>query len=135
MLNAGHGEIELPGARIGRFDLTTNASQASADLSDSSLEELTASVNAGSLAIELPASGDFGGSLQVNAGALDICAPPELGLRVTQEGALGSFQVRGEHQSGETWLSSGYATATYQADLDVQVNFGKIEINPIGGCE
>jgi hypothetical protein len=38
------------------------------------------------------------------------------------------------HSIKELWQSANYESAEYRADLAVHVDFGAIEINPIGGC-
>lgn len=134
-VNAGEGQISLPGAQIGHLDLTTNAAQTTADLSDSSVASLSATVNAGLLSFRLPATDDMVGSMEVNAGALQVCVPSGLGVRLHHTGALSGVTVNGLQQAGTEWQSPGYASATHHADLNVIVNLGSVEIDPIGGCK
>jgi hypothetical protein len=134
VVNAGEGQIGLPGAQIGHLDLTTNAAQTTVDLSEASVESLSGTVNAGMLSFILP-DADIVGSMEVNAGALRVCVPSGLGLRVHHTGELSRVRVNGLQQSGSDWQSPGYASATYHADLNVNVNLGTVEINPIGGCK
>lgn len=134
VVNAGEGRIGLPGAQIGHLDLTTNAAQAIADLSEASVASISGTVNAGMLSIRLPAA-DVVGSMEVNAGALQVCVPSGLGLRVQHTGALSGISVNGLQQSGTDWQSPDYASALHHADLNVNVNLGNVEINPIGGCK
>lgn len=133
-VNAGEGRILLPGAQIGRLDLTTNAAQTTVDLSQASVTDIVGEVNAGMLSIRLPAA-DVAGSMEVNAGALQLCVPSGLGLRVHHTGALSGVSVNGLQQSGTDWQSADYASALHRADLNVNVNLGAVEINPIGGCK
>jgi len=135
VMNAGHGRIDLPDGQIGRLDVTTNASQTSVDLSDASVSSLSGTVNAGMLSFRLPAGVDVTGSLDVNAGALEVCVPDDLGLRVSRSGSLGGISVNGRHEAAEDWQSLNYASAAHRADLDVDVNFGSVAINPTGGCK
>ena len=93
-MNAGLGRIDLPGARIGNLDLTTNAGMTSADLTGTSLASLSGTVNAGLLAVSLPADADVVGSLKVNAGELQVCIPSGLGVRIHRSGALSGFSTR-----------------------------------------
>jgi hypothetical protein len=135
VVNAGQGRIDLPDAQIGRLDLTTNAARATVDLSEATVESFSGTVNAGMLSFSLPANADLVGSIEVNAGALEVCAPSGLGLRVQHTGALSGVSVGALHVEGSDWVSPDYASALHRADLNVDVNLGNVEINPIGGCK
>ena len=135
VVNAGQGQIGLPGAQIGNLDLTTNAARTTVDLSEASVGSISGRVNAGVLSFRLPQTADIVGSIEVNAGALQVCAPSELGLRIHHTGVLNGVSVDGLHQAGNDWQSPDYASAAHHADLNVNVNLGSVEINPIGGCK
>ena len=135
VVNAGRGQVALPGARINRLALTANAAEMLVDASAASVANLSAVINAGSLSIHLPADSDVVGSLRVGAGQLQICSPPGLGLRVTSRGTAEMVRVDGLQQHASEWQSPDYASATHRDDLSVNVNFGVVEINPIGGCK
>jgi hypothetical protein len=135
VMNAGESRIGLPGAQIGHLDVTTNAGRTIVDLSGASVASLSGSVNAGMLSFRLPATTDVVASMEVNAGALEVCVPSELGLRVRHTGALNGISVNGLHQTGADWQSPNYTSTTHRADLNVDVNVGDVEINPIGGCK
>jgi len=132
---AGHGRIALPDAHVDHLSLTANAAEMVVDASAASIASVAAVVNVGSLSIRLPAAGDLVGSLKVGAGGLRICAPPELGLRVTSNGISERVRVNGLQQTSSEWESPNYASATHHADLSVGATFGAVEINPTGGCE
>ena len=135
VVNAGRGQVALAGARINRLALTANAAEMLVDASAASVANLSAVINAGSLSIHLPADSDVVGSLRVGAGQLQICSPPGLALRVTSRGTAEMVRVDGLQQHASEWQSPDYASATHRADLSVNVNFGVVEINPIGGCK
>jgi hypothetical protein len=135
VVNAGEGRIGLPGAQIGHLDLTTNAAHTTVDLSEASVERLSGTVNAGLLSVHLSGTADIVGTMEVNAGALQVCVPAGLGLRVRHDGALNGVSVKGLQQTGTDWQSPDYASATHRADLDIEVNLGGVEIDPIGGCK
>src|SRR5258705_1805070 len=135
VVNAGRGHVALPRARINRLALTANAAEMLVDASAASVANLSAVINAGSLSIHLPADSDVVGSLRVGAGQLQICSPPGLGLRVASRGTAEMVRVDGLQQRASEWQSPDYASATHRADLSVNVNFGVVEINPIGGCK
>jgi hypothetical protein len=134
-VDAGEGRIGLPGAAIGRLELTTNAGHTSVDLSEASVSNLSGTVNAGVLSFQLSASADVVGTMEVNAGALQVCAPSGLGLRIHHVGVLSGISVSGLQQTGTDWQSPDYASAAHHADLDIRVNLGGVEIDPIGGCK
>lgn len=131
---AGRAQVDLPGARIERLALTVNAAEIVVDASAASVAVLSAAINVGSLSIHLPAASDLVGSLKLGAGELQVCAPPGVGLRVTTRGVAKQVTVNGLQQRASEWQSLDYASATHRADLTVNVNFGAIEIDPIGGC-
>jgi hypothetical protein len=134
-VNAGTGRIDLPGAQLGRLNVTTNAAETIVDVEDATLSGFDGSVNAGLLSVHLPASSDVSGSLEVNAGSLQVCTPAGVGIRISHEGVADAVTVGGLRQSGRQWQSPDYGSATHRVDLDVVVNFGAVEINPIGGCK
>ncbi len=134
-VNAGEGRINLADAQIGELRVTTNAAQTSVDLSAATVARLSGNVNAGRLSFRLSATADVAGTLEANAGELQVCAPSGLGLRVHHNGALSGLSVNGLRQNGTEWQSPDYASATHRADLDITVNLGSVEINPIGGCK
>jgi len=115
--------------------LTANAAEMLVDASAASVANLSAVVNAGSLSIHLPADSDVVGSLRVNAGQLQVCSPPGIGLRLTSRGTAEMVRVEGLQQHASEWQSPDYLSAAHRADLNVNVNFGAVEINPIGGCK
>jgi hypothetical protein len=134
-VNAGKADVGLAGAQIGRLSVTANASQATLDISAASVTTLTGTVNAGQLKLLLPANANLAGSLKVNAGELQVCTPAGLGLHIHRSGSLSGISVNGLQQSGSDWQSVGYVTASYHADLNLSVNLGNVEIDPIGGCK
>jgi len=134
-INAGEGRVDIPDAQIGRLDVTTNAGRSFVDLSSTTLGTIDATINAGELSLDLSADDDLTGSLSVNAGSLQLCVPPDLGVQVRQTGALGSTSFDGLVRDGSLWQSPNYESAVHRADLDVSVNLGNLDLNPIGGCK
>jgi len=133
-VEAGRGQFDLAGAELGAVDLVVNAGEANADLAGATLEQLSVHVNGGDVSLRLPAD-DFAADLTVNAGALQICAPSDLGLRVSSEGTLSATTYAGLVRGDSTWESPGYATAIHHADVTISANVAGVEINPIGGCK
>jgi hypothetical protein len=133
-VEAGQGRFDLRGAQFGTVELVVNAGEANADLAEATLERLTAHVNGGAASLRLPAD-DFTADLTVNAGALQICAPSDLGLRVRSEGTLTATTYAGLVRGDSTWESPGYATAIHHADVTISANVAGVEVNPMGGCK
>ena len=133
-VNAGSANLALPDARIGTLSAKANGAEIVIDASRASLTELNGAVNFGLLSIHLPA-GDLSGAMRIDAGQLELCTPPGLGLHVDLAGSAREVRVDGLKYEGRVWESDGYALASSHADLSVKVNFGAIEINPIGGCK
>jgi hypothetical protein len=133
-VNAGSANIALPDARIGTLSAGANGAEIVVDASRASLTELNGAVRFGLLSIHLP-SGDLSGAIRIDAGQLELCAPPGVGLHVDIAGSAREVHVAGLRYEGRAWESDGYALAGARADLSVKVNFGAIEINPIGGCK
>ena len=133
-INAGQGSFALGQARLGGLDLSVNAGQLDVDLAGATLNHLAVTVNAGKATVTLPANGSFEGTLDANAGALSVCAPDQLGLMVRSTATLGSTTVNGLIRRGDAWVTPGYDTAPYKADLSMQASVGSVAINPQGGC-
>ena len=133
-LNAGRGRLDLDGARLGVLDLNVNAGEMHVDLTGATLDRLALELNAGSAGIVLPAA-SFEGDLATNAGSLDVCAPAQLGLRVRSTVALGSIHLNGLVRREGAWVTPGYDTAPFKADLAIEASVGSVTINPMGGCK
>jgi hypothetical protein len=136
-LNAGSGRLTLPRANLASVDVTVNAGSLRIDLRDvAAASTLDGTVNAGSAVVwlpELPLEGD----LTVNAGSLSICAPGDVGLRLTTGDnpiSSNNFDDEGLVRSGDAWETPGFATATIRIVLDVQANAGSVSLNPRQTC-
>ena len=134
LVSTGHGDVRLPGARVGRLMVTANAAHLVVDAGRSVVDALDGAVNVGALEITLP-DADLTGSLRVNAGELRLCTPPGLGLRLTTRGSPREVEIAGVEVHETGYQSPGYASAVHHADLQVSVKFGAVKINPIGGCK
>jgi hypothetical protein len=82
-------------------------------------------------------SASFTGNVTVNAATFNLCAAPDLGLRINYDDTLSSqnFAQAGLAQSGKTWQSANYATATARAELHISANASTTNLNPAGGCQ
>jgi hypothetical protein len=134
-VSAGRGRFDLAGAQLGNVRLDVNAAEASVDLGEATIADLSMRVNAASASLRLPAGQDFSADLSVSAGALKICAPSELGLRIRSTSVLASTHFNGLIGSGDVWESPGYSMANHHADVTITVNVGSVDVNPLGGCQ
>jgi hypothetical protein len=128
-LNAGSARIALPGAHVPDVTVSVNAGEIRMNLSEvAEVGRLIASANAGSLRLRLPAA-SLTGTVSANAGSVDICAPAGVGLRFRgSDNPLSSnnFEARGLVRSGRTWTSPGFDAATARVDLSADANLGSI---------
>ena len=134
-LNAGEGNADLRGANVDSFNLTMNAGAFTADLGSAErLDGLSATINAGSAAVSLPAT-STSASVTVNAGSMKLCVPSNVGLRISWGGALagnnfdslGLVRVDDNH-----WQSSG--VASQNIDISATANAGSVTLVIGGSC-
>ena len=100
-------------------------------------ETLTARANAGTIRITLPVE-DIRGSVSANAGSIELCAPPSVGLRfVVDENITASYDFgrRGLVQVGDAWESPAYGTAEVKIELQATRMRASIVLDPEGGCD
>jgi hypothetical protein len=140
---------------LGEVNLTTNAATATFDLAGAKLSSVRANLNAGDLRIDAGSAtvdrvnlemnagrmrltlgtGSTDGSLQVNAGAIDLCVPDGVALRIhvnDQLTFIHNLGERGLSRDGETWTRTGSGGTI---DLDVEGNAASFTLNPTGGCK
>jgi hypothetical protein len=131
------GERRAGSRRAARRPAAGECGAIVADLSEATaIDSIDVQTNAGSASVTLPAT-SMDGRVQVNAGSIELCTPPEAGLRIRTGGGLGgnNFGDAGLEQSGDTWESPGYADTSAQIDLDAEANLGSITLNPDDGCD
>jgi hypothetical protein len=135
-VNAGRAGVALPGASIELVTVTGNGAEIDIDATDAAaLAELSATLNFGLLSIDLPAASSVSGAIRIGAGQLNLCTQPDTGLRLDVAGSAREVRVGGLRYDERIFESDGYAQAQHRTDLSVRINFGTIEINPIGGCK
>ncbi len=134
-LNAGRGDLDLAGATIPRVSIAANAAELILDASEGNVSTLAGELNIGQIRLLLGAASDMTGTFDVNLGELMICAPDDLGLRISSSGDAHELKVDGTAVDADSWQSPGYASASHHVNLEVNVDLGSVEINPIGGCK
>lgn len=132
-VNAGEARFDLGGASLRTLSLEVNAGAAEVDLDGASLSRLDVAANAAAVSVRLPAA-DLSAVLDVNGGSLELCAPPDLGLRVRGETVLGSTSYGGLVRRDGAWESPDYSSSPFHADVTVSVAVGSVTVNPVGGC-
>jgi hypothetical protein len=136
-LNAGAGTLMLRGAHLASVDATVNAGSLRIDLRNvAAASALDGTVNAGSAVVWLPGL-PLEGDLTVNAGSLSICAPEDVGLRLTTGDnpiSSNNFEDEGLTRSGDAWETPGFATAPIRIALHIQANAGSVSLNPRQAC-
>lgn len=148
-------KVTLPAELISEIDLRGNAGSSTLDLDGAALERLTADINAGDLLIDAGSAtidrlratmnagrtrlilggGPVSGSLSVNAGAIDLCVPPEAELRITTNDQITfghNLGSRGLSRNGNTWTRAGASDQVI--DLAVEGNAASLTLDPDGGC-
>lgn len=131
----GQSRVGLNGAQIDRLAVTASFADVAVDASGAAIATLDVVLNVGAVSIDLPAESDLTGSVRVGGGELELCAPSDLGLRVTFRGQPRDVTVEGVEDEGAEWQSANYLSAPHRADVRVSANFGAVKINPIGGCK
>lgn len=137
-LDAGSATVDLAGARLGKLGLELNAGSATVDLSSvASIADLGVGLNAGSLGLTLP-NVSMSGSIEANAGAIKLCAPPGAALKLhIGENIIGSYAYGGHGlvKEGSTWTTPGFDTAAVRIEIQTVANAGSFTLDPADGCE
>jgi hypothetical protein len=140
-VNAGSGRLDLAGMKVPAVDVMVNAGDARVDMSGASgTGRIAGSVNAGSLVLRLPTPpGTATGNLSTNAGSVKMCAPDGVALRFrTTEAALGAYDLDRDGdlvQTGNTWMTPGFETATQRIDLTLSATLGSIRLASGNDCD
>ena len=137
-LNAGQATIDLSGALVGTLGLRLNAGAATIDLeSAEAVQGLDIQLNAGSVGLTLPHVSTTG-TIHANAGAVRLCAPPGVALKLhTGESIVASYDYddHGLVQEGSTWTTPGFDTAAQRIELRTEANAGSFVLDPEDGCD
>ena len=80
-INAASGTARLDGANLARLDVDSNASDVTVNAGGATMARLAVTLNAGRLRITL-GEGSIVGDVTLNASAMDMCVPPDAGLRI-----------------------------------------------------
>lgn len=135
-VNAAKIVATLGQGPVGAINVTYNAADGRLDLAGAPAATLNGTLNASTIGVILP-SGLFTANVTINASTLKLCSAAETGLRITYDDTLSSqnFASLGLTQSGKTWQSANYATATSRAEIHISANVSTTTLNPAGGCQ
>jgi hypothetical protein len=148
--------IRLPTSRVRDLTLKANAAASDLDLADATLGRFVIDVNAGDTRITAGSGGTSGldltmnaarlrletgrapmtGSLEVNAGSIDLCVPDDVGLRldVKEQLTFGTnLAAQGLAHEGTVWTREAAAGAP-TIDLSVQGNAAALTLKGEGAC-
>ena len=135
-LNAGSATLDLAGASVDALELNLNAGSAALDLGSAhDVGDLQIGLNAGTLNLILP-NESLTGSIEANAGSVNLCVPPGAGLKLDTSGIAAGYDYgdRGLVMAGSIWQTPGFDDAAVRIELDTQVNAGSFSIDPEDGC-
>ncbi len=133
--NAGNGTLTLGGASLASLDGELNAGDLRIDATGATIDRLDLELNAGRLRLTL-AAGPTSGRLSGNAGSIELCVPPDAGLRFEIEDDITfshNLRSRGLSRDGNTWTRAGGA-GTSLVDLTVDGSAASFNLDPEGGC-
>ncbi len=134
-INAADGTARLDGANLARLGIDANASDVMVDGSTAVIARLDLSVNAGRIRITL-GEGSTVGDVSLNASAIEMCVPPDAGLRISANDQLTfatNFEEIGLTRTGEIWSRPGTGSGGL-IDLTIDGNAASFNLDPSGGC-
>ncbi len=135
-VNAAKIVATLGNGPVGAINVTYNAADGRLDFGGASAATLNGTLNASTIGVILP-DGSFIANVTINASTLNLCSAADTGLRITYDDTLSSnnFAGLGLTQSGKTWQSANYSTATSRAEIHITANVSTTNLNPAGGCQ
>lgn len=136
-LDLGDARYYLGSANVGTASFTLNLGSLRIDLTGARVGNLSVSTNLGAAYITLDGSSDLTGDLRTSLGSLSVCAPAELGVRVTNSDSLSSSDYGSLHmvRSGNSWQTPNYDTAAHKSNLTVNTSLGSLKLDNAGGCK
>jgi hypothetical protein len=135
--NAGTARLLLDGARLSRLEADLNAGDLVIDGGSAMIARLDVQMNAGRARITLGDSGPVTGSLSMNAGAIELCVPAGLELRLRTKEQLtfvNNLAQRGLTRDGDAWHRAG-TPGSPAIDLAIEGNAANLTLDPDGGCK
>jgi hypothetical protein len=135
--NAASVTLRLGSSHPDLVRVDANAGDILVDGGNASIARVEVQVNAGRARITLGSVWTTG-SIAVNAGAVELCAPADLGLRLhvnDQLTFITNLADRGLSQAGTLWVRPASDAMLPVIELDIQGNVASFTLDPDGGCE
>ena len=113
------------------LELETGASDNTIDLTDLRVSDLSLKSGASSTNLTLPANaGRTRVNIEAGAASVRITVPAGVAARIRSKGGLSSINVNQQRfsKSGDLYQSPDYDSAANQADIEVQMGVGSVEI-------
>jgi hypothetical protein len=132
--NAAASTLILAGGTLDRVRADSNAADLQIDASQAVVSRLDITMNAGRARVTL-GGGSTTGSLTANAGALELCVPPDVGLVLDVTDSLTfthDLDDNGLTRVGDDWTRSGASGQT--VELRIDGNAASFTLDPEGGC-
>ena len=149
--------IRVPAANLDDLDVTANAASSTIDLGAAALARLVVNLNAGDLRLVAGSGGTtnahiamnagrirletgraaMAGSLSINAGAIDLCVPADVGLRLDVTDQLTfatNLDSQGLNRSGNVWTRTAGGDAP-TIELAIDGNAASLTLKPEGACK
>ncbi len=134
-VNGASAAARLDGASLARVSVDANAGDVLVDAGSATMSRLSVTANAGRVRVTL-GPGPTVGDLRLNASAMDLCVPPDAGLRITANEEL-TFATnlgdRGLTHTGSVWERPATGSGGL-IDLTVSGNAAAFNLDPSGGC-
>jgi hypothetical protein len=133
--NAATSDVDLGGATIGRLSVDANAGDVRIVAGAGGTASADITMNAGRLRLET-GSAPLTGRLEVNAGAIDVCVPADVGLRIDATDQLTfstNLASEGLSRTGTVWTRAATNGAP-TIDLAVEGNAASLTLKGEGAC-
>ena len=132
-VNAASATADVSGGILTTLALQANASDVRIVATGATISDLDVQLNAGRLRMQL--GSEVTGTIQVNAGAVDLCVPTTatLSIEVGEDFAFATnLADRGLTRSGDVWTRAGGGAGS--VELQVEGNASAFNLDPTGGC-
>jgi hypothetical protein len=135
--NAGTARLRLEGSNLSRLEADLNAGDLVIDGSAAKIGRLDIQMNAGRARISLGNAVTVSGKLSMNAGAIELCVPAGVELRLRTNDQLtfvNNLAQRGLTREGDVWHRAGTAGSP-AIELAIEGNAANLALDPDGGCK
>ncbi len=159
-VGAAEADVELGGLQLRRLAYKTGASEShvrfsrpnpadcdaltfevgaaeftASDLGNSNCRRMGFHGGVGEMTLDFSGAwrGSADASVKIGIGELKLVLPRDLGVAITLNRFLASFDRSGFTKRGGVYYSDNYATARVRLNLDVDAAFGGIEVNWVDG--